>query len=121
MKTTIRQSIKTALNTIRETRKNRAVPCLLGAGFTIAIAGTSNCINPNGNFDGKAGMNFSGTWNRETVYFPREKAESLLKRIAPVYAGKLALEIVHHNELRDRSENTALDMLKTLLPIRNHA
>lgn len=102
--------IKSLISDIRECRTNRSIPTLLGYGWTVAIKGESYCLSRVG-----GGFNFSGTWNRGSVFWTREHAE----KVAASISTELEVEVVHHNTLRDRFEATCTSILEMLLPVRN--
>lgn len=112
---TIRLSVRTCLQVIRETRANRSVPALLGCGYTVAIAGSTSCFARVAE-----GYNFSGSWNRGTTYWSRDTANDV-KRQIQVARHPLAdqLVVIHHNDLRDLSEKSAISCLCHCFKARN--
>ena len=112
MNSFIRQHIKTMISDIRETRANRSVPCLMGCGWTIAMKGQTTCIEK---VDG--GYSFLGMWNRRSVYWEKKTALAGMREIQPKVP--FELEVIHHNDLRDRHEGRAIDFVKNFFPHRN--
>jgi hypothetical protein len=112
MKNLIRQHLKTVIRDLREIRNNKSVPVLLGQGYTIAVKGQISTIQRVGK-----GFNFVGTWNRGASYWTREVAEKGLAQLDV----PLQLEVIHHNDIRDRHEAYALNYIKSFFPHRNAA
>ncbi len=110
----IRESIKAAIENIRETRANRSVPCLMGYGWTIAVKGQTTCIEKR-----EGGFSFFGMWNRRSVYWKQETALAGMREIQPNVP--FELEVIHHNDLRDRHEQVSTDIVKTFFQNRNKA
>lgn len=108
----IRQHLKNMIRDLREIKANKSVPCLLGQGFTIAVKGSTNTIQ---RIDG--GFNFGGTWNRRTSYWTREVAQKGLAQLQT----PLELEVIHHNDIRDRHEVEARQFVSTFFKFRNQA
>jgi hypothetical protein len=113
--TETRRVIRTLLDLARECRRNRSIPALLGQGWTIAVRGTGNLIEQHGGNR----VSFFGMWNRRTTYWTQEDARRALDFYAPHFP-HLDLELVHHNEARDRTEKATLDVLRAFIPVRNH-
>jgi hypothetical protein len=114
MKNFIRNHIKTLIGDLREIRANKSVPVLLGQGYTIAIKGQISTIQRQ---DG--GFNFIGTWNRGASYWTRERAEKGAAQLQPGLP--FELEVIHHNDIRDRHEAVALEFVKSYFPHRHEA
>jgi len=112
VKNIFRQSIKTLINDLREIRRNKSVPCLLGEGYTIAIKGTISTISRQG-----GGFNFSGTWNRGVSYWTQEAATKGAEQLRSSLP--FEIEVIHHNDIRDRHEASATNILPVVLKLRN--
>jgi len=112
MKTMIRQHLKTMIRDLREIRNNKSVSCLMGQGYTIALKGGIQTIQRK---DG--GFNFVGTWNRGASYWTREVAEKGLAQLDV----PLELEVIHHNDIRDRHEVHAKQFVSSFFKFRNQA
>jgi hypothetical protein len=112
VKNIFRQSIKSLIRDIREIRRNKSVPCLLGEGYTIAIKGTISTISRQSN-----GFNFSGTWNRGTSYWTQEAATKGAEQLRSSLP--FEIEVIHHNDIRDRHEASAINILPAVLKLRN--
>jgi hypothetical protein len=112
VKNTFRESIKNLIRDLREIRRNKSVPCLLGEGYTIAIKGTISTISRQG-----SGFNFSGTWNRGVSYWNQETAIKGAEQLRPHLP--FEIEVIHHNDIRDRHEASAINILPTVLKLRN--
>jgi hypothetical protein len=110
-----RQVLKSCIQDVRSTRADRRIPCLVSHGYTVAVQGRSNSINILNEATGE--FNFTGSWNRQTVYYTQQRAEQVLAAIAD--KTPLKLEIVHRNELRDRTEAEALGLLPIVFKLRN--
>jgi hypothetical protein len=108
----IRESIKSAIENIREARANRSVPCLMGCGWTIAVKGQTTCIEERG-----GGYSFFGMWNRRSIYWKQETALAGMREIQ--LKVPFELEVIHHNILRDRHEQVSTDIVKTFFRHRN--
>ena len=114
MKNQIRQILKTCIRDIRETRSNRSVPCLMGEGFTIAIKGRSQTIQKN-----DQGYSFFGMWNRGAIYWKQETAIAGMNELQG--SVPFELEVIHYNQIRDRHEENAREMVCSLFKSRNLA
>lgn len=111
----IRQVIKTYIRAIREARRNRSVPMLLGCGWTIQANGIGLL-----SLVEKGGYNFSARWNHGSVYYAKDAA----KRIEAALRGsrpELSLTLIHHDDARDQDEKKAVEMLAKVFPFRNQA
>jgi hypothetical protein len=113
VKNIFRQSIKNLIRDLREIRRDKSVPCLLGQGYTIAVKGSISTIyRQSGGF-----IKFTGTWNRGVSYWTQEtatKGAAQLRSSLP-----FEIEVIHHNDIRDRHEAFALSTLPSVLKIRN--
>jgi hypothetical protein len=112
VKNIFRKSIKTLISDLREIRRDKSVPCLLGEGYTIAVKGSISTISRQGD-----GFNFTGTWNRGVSYWTQEtatKGAAQLRSSLP-----FEIEVIHHNDIRDRHEAFALSTLPAVFKLRN--
>jgi len=108
----IRSYIKTLIRDLREIKNNKSVSCLLGQGHTIAVKDGISTISRQGN-----GFNFSGTWNRGVSYWTEEvanKGAAQLRTYLP-----FEIEVIHHNDIRNRHEVFAKNALCSLFKHRN--
>jgi hypothetical protein len=108
----IRSYIKTLISDLREIKRNKSVSCLLGQGHTIAVKGQISTISRQG-----GGFNFSGSWNRGASYWTEEvaaKGAAQLRSSLP-----FEIEVIHHNDIRDRHEAFAKDSLCSFFKHRN--
>ena len=105
--------IKTLVQQIRDCRRDRSVPILLGQGFTVALQDHPACA---ARVEG--GWNFSGTWNCGTSYWDRAQAELALG-VFKTQKPALKLRVAHRNTLRDEAESVATDTIRRLLSIRH--
>jgi hypothetical protein len=112
MKNQIKSLIKTYVRDIRETRSNRSVPCIMGSGFTIAIKGRTQSIEKR-----EGGYSFLAMWNRNSIYWTKKTAIAGMKELQPRVP--FDLEVIHYNDLRDRHEKVASEMLCSLFKVRN--
>jgi hypothetical protein len=110
----IKEMLRLYLRDLREIKANKSVPCLLGEGFTIAIKGSPQTIIKR---DG--GYAFHGSWNRGAIYWRQEVAEKGMAELQP--NTPLDLEVIHYNDIRDRHEKVARDMVCTLFKHRHHS
>lgn len=117
MKTIIRDSIKQAAKDLREIRRNKSCSILLGAGYTIAIAGSFCSIRP---MDSNTAYNFTASWNHGSIFWSEKSASIKLNKLRE-QRPELKLEVVHQNDLRDRHEKHCLFVLQAFFNIRNKA
>jgi hypothetical protein len=110
-----RQVLKSCIQDVRSTRADRRIPCLVSHGYTVAVQNRSNAIHILNDKTGE--FNFTGSWNRSTSYYTQQRAEQVLAAIAD--KTPLKLEIVHRNELRDRTEADAINLLPIVFKMRN--
>ncbi len=115
MKAIIRDSIKQAAKDLREIRRNKSCSILLGAGYTIAIAGSFCSIRP---MESNTAYNFTASWNRGSIFWSEQSANNKLNKLI-AQRPELKLEVVHQNDLRDRHEKHALFVLQAFFNIRN--
>lgn len=108
----IRTSLKNSIRDLREIRNDKSVPILLGQGYTLAVKGQISTISRQG-----AGFNFSGTWNRGVSYWTKEVAAKGAEQLRASLP--FEIEVIHHNDIRDRHEAVALELVKTLFRNRN--
>lgn len=111
----IRSTLRSFIKSAREARQDREIKMLIGEGYTIAIRDSVSCLSLQGK-----GYNFGGTWNRQTVYYTESKAHEILAALSD-HPHFHKLEVIHRNDLRNRTERTALKMICKLVPIRNRA
>ena len=110
---TTKEILKTMIDQAKSARVDRSIPCLLGEGFTIAEKGRASCLTSRN----KKWM-FIGQWDN-AIYFTRQRAEEVLTKISDQLP--FEVEIVHRNELRDRMERIALELIKLMWPQRHAA
>ena len=113
MKSIIRTSLKNFIRDLREIRNNKSVPVLLGQGYTIAVKGRISTISRQGE-----GFNFSGTWNRGASYWTREVATKGAEQLRSSLP--FEIEVIHHNDIRDRHEKVAREMVCTTFKHRHN-
>lgn len=114
IKSTIRQSLRSFIRNVRECRRDASVPMIIGEGYTIAVKSTGSAI---ARVEG--GWNFSGTWNRRTSYWNKQDAWQVAAKLRESRP-ELELEVIHRNDLRDRTLATALKMVPSLWRIRHN-
>jgi hypothetical protein len=108
----IRSYIKTLISDLREIKRNKSVSCLFGQGHTIAVKGGISTISRQGK-----GFNFSGSWNRGVSYWTEEvatKGAAQLRSSLP-----FEIEVIHHNDIRDRHEAFAKNAICSFFKHRN--
>lgn len=105
--------IESCIKDIRAARTDRSIPCLIGEAWTVAVKDQHNAY---ARVDG--GYNFSGEWNNGTTYWAYQNAVKVLSAVQ-AQRKDIEVELVHHNNLRDRSEQASTRLLKALLPHRN--
>ena len=108
-----RTSLKNFINDLREIKRNKSVSCLLGQGHTIAVKGQISTISRQ-----SGGFNFSGTWNRGVSYWTREVATKGAEQLRSSLP--FEIEVIHHNDIRDRHEKVAREMVCTLFKNRHN-
>jgi hypothetical protein len=116
MKKHIRTAIRSAVKTIREARADRSIPALMGYGWTVAIRDSNSCLS----LEAGNGYSFAGSWNRKSVFYTKTAATRILFDLRQSRP-ELSLVVAHHNDLRDRQEQSALECLAACLLHRNSA
>ena len=86
---------------------------VVGYGFTIAIKDSFSAICQIDD-----GYNFMATWNRKSTFWTKSVAT---KNLAEIQAQRpeLKLEVVHQNDLRDRTEAHAASTINSFFKLRN--
>lgn len=90
----------------------------MGCGWTVAIKDHRMCLSIQGRQGNEVAYSFAGSWNRHSVYYSKDAAGRVmdhLQRSRP----ELDLEVVHHDELRDREEVVAVQLIQQFFPARN--
>ena len=108
-----RASLKNFISDLREIKANKSVSMLLGQGFTLAVKGQISTISRQG-----GGFNFSGTWNRGVSYWTQEVATKGAEQLRSSLP--FEIEVIHHNDIRDRHEKVAREMVCTLFKHRHN-
>jgi hypothetical protein len=112
-----RQALRSFIRDIRECRIDQSIPMMVGQGYTIAVKSTGSAIARKQEVAPGA-YNFEGSWNRKTSYWTQQDAAKIAAKLR-VSRPELELEVVHRNDLRDRTLATALQMVRFLWPARN--
>ena len=115
MKTNVTRSvIRGYISDLREIRADKRIPCLFGQGYTVVTRNGNTAVRIIDRTSGKCDL--MGRWNRDTSFWSLEGATRVhadLSKRTP-----LELEVIHKNDLRDRSEQTALRMIPILWKMR---
>lgn len=115
MKTNVtRTVIKGYINDLREIRADKRIPCLFGQGHTVALKNGNTAVRIIDRTSGK--LDLMGRWNRDTSYWTQDTAHNVMVNLSKQV--DLDLEVIHRNDLRDRSEQTALRMIPILWKMR---
>lgn len=101
------------LRAIRDVRRDRQFATMIDEGWTIAVQGSHLCINVHPDDASEKSFNFVGLWNDGAVYWAKELAEKNLVTIQ-LARPLLALELIHQRELRDRTEKSAMKMIRLM-------